>query len=104
MVLWTAEEMGVKVKYPMEVLVDNAAGISFQQSTNMNTRLKGIFDLRLEWCRELRDKRQVKAVKVGTQENISDLLTKCHSGATQSRLVELVGREAKLVAAERGVI
>ena len=91
--------MGVKIEYPIEVLVDNAASVSFQQSTNMNTRLKGIFDLRLEWCRELRDRSQVKAVKVGTKENISDLLTKCHSGPTQARLVELVGREAKLVAA-----
>ena len=43
---WIAEEMKIEVKCPMEILVDNAAGVSFQKSTNPNSKLKGIFDMR----------------------------------------------------------
>jgi len=35
---WIAEEMDIIVKWPMEVFVDNSSGISFQQSTNPNTK------------------------------------------------------------------
>ena len=64
--------------YPIQVQVDNKAGISFQQSycTNMDSRLKGIYDLRLEWVRELKYKSVVTAIKVDTLDNIADILTK----------------------------
>ena len=50
---WIAEEMKVEVKWPMGIFVDNAAGVSFQKSTNPNSKLKGIFDMREEWVTEL---------------------------------------------------
>ena len=54
LVMWVAEEMVVQVDYPIKINVDSAAGISFQQSTNLNTRLQGIYDdLRESWVKEL---------------------------------------------------
>ena len=37
---WVAEEMGDRMNWPAEILVDNAAGIAFQQSINSSTKLK----------------------------------------------------------------
>ena len=48
----SAEEMDIIVKWPMEVFVDNRSGISFQQSTNPNTKLRGIYDMREAWGQE----------------------------------------------------
>ena len=44
-----AEEIKVEVQLPMEIHVDNASGVSFQKSTNSNSKLKGILDMREEW-------------------------------------------------------
>ncbi len=42
---WIAKEMDIIVKWPLEVFVDNSSVISlkFQQSTNPNTKLRGIY-------------------------------------------------------------
>ena len=53
--------MGLKANYPIEIQVDNAAGISFQQSTTPNSRIKGAYDLRDNWVIELKDKGKIKA-------------------------------------------
>ena len=58
--LWIAEEMGIHIEWPGRIFVDNAAGVSFQNGTNPNSKLKGIFDLREQWVKELRDKRRVR--------------------------------------------
>ena len=89
---WIAEEMKVEVKWPMEILVDNAAGVSFQKSTNPNSKLKGIFDMREEWVNELRDKKKVTAVKVSTDKNIADMMTKCLSASVRNNLEKEVLR------------
>ena len=47
----------------MEILVDNAVGVSFPKSPNPNSKLKVIFDMRVEWVNELRDKKKATAVK-----------------------------------------
>ena len=54
-------------------MMDNEAGKSFQNNTNPNSRLLGCFDLREKWVQELRDKKQVKVIKVPTKYNVSDL-------------------------------
>ena len=40
-------------------------------------RSKGFFDLRGEWVRELRNSKRVAAVKVDTEKNIADMMTRC---------------------------
>ena len=46
---WVHEEMGRVLPRPMQVYVDNAAGISFQKSTCASSKLGGIFDNRVDF-------------------------------------------------------
>ena len=43
--LWIGEELGIKAEWPGRIFVENAAGISFQNGTNPNSKLKGIYDI-----------------------------------------------------------
>ena len=36
--MWVAEEAGVKVEYPLEILVDNKAGVHFQNKMNADSK------------------------------------------------------------------
>ena len=60
----------------MVLHVDNAAGESFQHSTCGVSKLKGVFNLREAWVRELKDEGLVNAVHVDTTKNLADMLTK----------------------------
>ena len=92
LIAWVAEEMGRYVPWPMVVYVDNAAGVSFQHSTCASSKLRGVFDYRWDWVKELKDQTQITAVKVATEKNLADLYTKCHSAATRKVLQqELAG-------------
>ena len=42
-----------------------------KSSTNPDTQIKGVFDLREEWVRELRNSKKVSAMKVDTVKNIA---------------------------------
>lgn len=90
LLLWVAEEMGGAVQWPCKIGVDNAAGVSFQKATTPTSKLKGVYDLRWEWVRELQDSGQVEAVKVGTAENVADVFTKCLDAATGRVLIGCV--------------
>ena len=74
--MWVAEEAGLDIQWPAKIRVDNKAAISFQQKTNADSKLKGVFDLRLGWIRQLRDQGKIKTIKVKTDENLADELTK----------------------------
>ena len=43
---------------------------------NPGTKLKGVFDLRLNWVKELTDRKIITAGKVHTDVNLADQLTK----------------------------
>ena len=93
-----AEELGYKVEWPREVLEDNTAAISFQQATNPDSRQGGVIDYREDWVRDLQNKSVVKAVKVPTEKNMADMLTKCMKPAEFTRGVTMVeGRVKELV-------
>ena len=94
--------MGVSRNYPIEIQVDNAAGITFQNKMNPDSKLKGMINLRWHWVKELQDSKVIKAIKVHTSENISDLLTKCHSKIQFTRLMDLVTTKAKTLASLGG--
>ena len=82
-------------------MVDNAAAVSFQSGTNLDSRLGGTFDNREDWIQDMRDQHKVKGVKINTVYNMADLLTKCHSPAVFERLVSLVqGRHKDLTRQE----
>ena len=86
--LWIAEDMYADVKWPMEILVDNKGAISFQQKTNSGSKMRGIFDLREQWVKELKNKAEIKAVKVDTVYNVSDILTKPLAATVRLKLLE----------------
>ena len=97
---WRAEETGVEVNWPLEINVDNKAGISFQQDTCMNSRIRGVVDMREDWVSELRDRKQIMAVKVDTAENVADIFTKSLSGTVIDRLGGVVKGIAQGLAAK----
>ena len=69
-------DIKVKVDWPIVIMVDNQAGVSFQSKPNSRTKLGGVFDLKDEWVKELQDQTKVKAVKISTHDNLSDMMTK----------------------------
>ena len=74
--MWIAEEVGVKVKWPVQILVDNKAGVHFQNHMIPDSKLKGVFDMRLGWLKELHDRKKWLAVKVASASNLADDMTK----------------------------
>ena len=70
--------------------MDNKAGVHFQNQMSPDTKLKGIFDMRVGWLRELHDKKKFVAVKVATEKNLADDLTKPLDSKTRKRLDEEV--------------
>ena len=95
--LWVHEELGGHVSYPFHVLVDNAAGISFQGSTCQACKLRGIFDVRDKWVKDLKNMDVLKAVKVDTKVNLADIFTKCLSSQVRATLMDELARIAKEV-------
>ena len=65
-------------------------GSNTSPHTNPDTKLKGIFDMRMGWLRELHDKKKFVAVKVATEKNVADDLTKPLDSKTRKRLDEEV--------------
>ena len=57
---------------------------------NPQSKLKGMIDLRWEWVQELQDAQEIRAVKVGTDQNIADLLTKPHGRVKYNSLLDQV--------------
>ena len=93
--LWRAEDLGVRVQWPCEIREDNAATVSFQQATVLDSKVKGVYNLRWNWVRELRDKKKIKAVKVDTDKNVADLLTKCMEAYQMQKLLKIIGYDVE---------
>jgi hypothetical protein len=91
LLLWRAEELGVNVKYQFTMLEDNAATVSYQQSTTPYSKLRGVYNLRDNWVLELKDSNVVRAEKVHTDLNVADLFTKCHEWHKMKKLLSLIG-------------
>ena len=72
--------------------VDNAAALSFQNTTKANTKLNGVYHLSDKWVQELRDDSKIVTKKVDTAVNIADALAKCPSSVTGSALFVQVAR------------
>ena len=87
--MWVAEEAGIKVEYPLKIRVDNKAGVNFQNRMNPDSKLKGVFDMRQGWLQELHDKRRFVAVKIATDKNLADELTKPLSPVVKKKLAKV---------------
>ena len=64
----------MQVQWPMRIGVDNKQADSFSRATCLESRLRGIFDLRDAWVRELRDAGLVRTIHVPGIHNPADLL------------------------------
>ena len=84
--------------WPLHIQVDNQAGISFQHSTCPNGKLLGTFDLRGDWVKELKNLKQINTVKVATEYNLADLLTKCHPATRFTQLMQFFRAKAGMSA------
>ena len=93
--LWRAEDLGVRVTWPCKIKEDNAATVSFQKATVVDTKMKGVYNLRWNWVKELRDAEKVEAVKVSTDANVADLLTKCQEAYQMRRLLKVIGYDVE---------
>ena len=87
--MWVAEEAGANIEYPLKILVDNKAGVHFQNKMNPDSKLKGIFDMRLGWLQELHDKKKFIAVKIATDKNLADELTKPLAPVVKKKLAKV---------------
>ena len=63
---------------------------SFQRRTCLDSRLRGTFNLRDAWVRELQDAKLVATQHVASRDNLADLLTKPFSSSDFKRLVSVV--------------
>ena len=56
--------MGMPMEWPMQIWVDNEQAAVFQKGTCVNSKLKGTFDMRLQWIGELKADNIVQGAKV----------------------------------------
>ena len=87
---YISRDIKVKVDWPVVIMVDNQTGVIFQNKPNSRTKLAGVFDLKDKWVKELQDQTKVKAVKIGTADNLSDMMTKGLSASIRVRLYTLL--------------
>ena len=71
-----AEDAGLEVSWPMQLSVDNAAGEAFVNKTTPQSKLRGVFHLKDQRIKELRDEGIVTASHVESERNLADRLTK----------------------------
>ena len=98
--IWIAEEANIEVKRPMTVLVDNKAAKSFQEGTNPESKLQGVFDMRWEWVKELKNAKEFVVKHVTTDKNLADALTKPVTVAVRKTLNEELNRILQKVASK----
>ena len=73
---YVVDEIGIRdFPSPFPLHIDNAACIIFMEDSSRVSRLKHI-DRRQNWCQQMRDGTIVQPIKVDTNENLADLLTK----------------------------
>ena len=97
--LWIAEELNLKVEWPLVLHVDNAVGESFQHSTCGTTKLKGVFGLHQGWVQELKKKDIVTSVHIPADKNLADMLTKGLSAEVRLNLEKCLSGLAAAIAA-----
>ena len=88
--MWRCAELGIHLPFPMQVKVDSTCAESFQRRTCLDSRLRGTFNLRDAWVRELQDAKLVATQHVASRDNLADLLTKPFSSSDFKRLVSAV--------------
>jgi hypothetical protein len=87
---WRCEEMGMEVKWPLTILVDNTQAITFQKGTCVNSKLRGTFDMRREFVGELRNSQEIDTQHISRDKNLADPLTHCQPSGPYNHGVERI--------------
>ena len=87
---WRCEEMGMEVKWPLEILVDNTQAITFQKGTCVDSKLRGTFDMRRAFVGELRNSQEIDTKHVRRDENLADVLTHCQPSGPYNQGVDKI--------------
>ena len=91
---WRGQELGMDIPNPISVQVDNMQAKSLASSTCLDSKLRGIFDIREDWVLELRQRDELFVDYVQSEHNIADLLTKSHTTARYQQLLGKIGDKA----------
>ena len=80
---------------PLTVHADNMQAVAFSRDTVLNSKLRGIFDLRADWVAELKDtcKLELRVEHVDSVNNPADLVTKAHPQSRFQNLLGLIGHK-----------
>lgn len=76
---------------PVVVQVDNLQAKSFAAGTCVASKLRGTFDIRADWVKELRDKAELRVDYIKSDNNLADLLTKVHRTPRYRQLLGMIG-------------
>ena len=87
--------IGMKVKTPITVRVDNVGAIFMAENVAVSQRTKHV-DIRYKFLREMVQDRFLRIIFVKSAENVSDVMTKNTTGETHRR------HEAELVEPKGG--
>ena len=69
------ESLGLRVKLPMKLMLDNKGGVDFLNNWNMSTATRAVA-VRFAWLRELREDGTIEVEWISTENNHVDLFTK----------------------------
>ena len=90
---WVMDELGVGVGYPLRVATDSSGAYSFKGDMCPTSKLRGCFDYRAKWVRELVDDKEIELYLVKDEANLADIFTKCHSTKEFRRRRDLILNE-----------
>ena len=85
-----AEEMGLTVTWPFTLKTDSQQCVSFVGDSCAKSTMRGSFDWREDWVREVKDNSQVVFEHVAGVLNLADIMTKCLKGPEFRMKRELV--------------
>ena len=87
---WRLTDIGMKVPDIIDIQVDNNQAKVFAGKTCVNSRLRNAFSLKEKWVEEIRDEGKVKVTQIPASQNMSDFLTKPHSGKMVKKYIDMI--------------
>ena len=74
---WVAEEMGLIVTWPFTLKTDSQQCVGFTEDSWAKSNMRGSFDWRADWVREVKDKSPVVFEHVAGGIILADMIAKC---------------------------
>ena len=94
-VAWVLQEMGPSFEMPMEVMCDSDGAVKFAKDAYYDTKIKGVFDKREEWVKELRGS-DLNIKVIASKQNWSDMMTKCLKAPEYKRQMKGIMEKSKV--------